>query len=66
MTPQEIFEFLRDNLSLDISEDYGRDYGGRHGMTNYRSFTVKLNCVNPETQKTEELSSQSFSIDLSD
>lgn len=63
MTPQEIFEFIRDNLSLDIEEDGGRDYGGPDGMYNYRSFRFKLSLNNPATGKAEVISEQSFSID---
>ena len=27
MTKQEVFEFIRDNLSLEIDEDHGTGYG---------------------------------------
>lgn len=65
MDKKEIFEYLRDNLSLSIEEDGGRDYGRPGcGLTQYRSFTFKLNLTNPETQKDEEISSDRFSIDL--
>lgn len=63
MTQQEIFEFIRDNLSLDVKEDGGRDYGGPGGMYNYRSFNFKLTLKNPETDKEEILSEHSFSIE---
>jgi len=64
MTKQEIFEFLRDNLSFSIDEGCGRDYGrpGR-GLSNYKSFTFELKLTNPETGKDEVLSHQSISID---
>lgn len=64
MTPQEIFEFLRDNLSLDIDEGSGRDYGGPGGMYNFRSFSFKLKLKNPTTGQEEILSEHSFSIDV--
>jgi hypothetical protein len=63
MTPQEIFEFIRDNLSLDLAEDSGRDYGGPNGMYNFRSFRLKLNLTNPATGKVEVISEHQFSID---
>lgn len=59
MTKQEIFEFLRDNLSLSLDEDYGSDYGRF-----YRHFEIRLSLTNPETGKDETISYQSFSIDL--
>lgn len=64
MTKLDIFNFIKENLTLSIDEGGYRDYGGRHGLSNYRSFSFKLKLTNPETGKDEEISSDSFSIDL--
>jgi hypothetical protein len=62
MSPKEIFEFLKDNLSLDIDSDYGRDYG-RNGLETNKYYTIKLNLTNPETNETVNISTISLSLD---
>ena len=65
MIEQDIFNFIKDNLTLSIDEGSGRDYGrSGGGMGSYRTFSVKLKVMNPKTMEYEVLSSESFSIDL--
>lgn len=62
MTQQEIFDFIKNNLSLDIDSDYGRDYG-RNGLETYKYYKIVLNLYNPETQNAEVISSVTLSLD---
>jgi hypothetical protein len=57
-----MFEFIKDNLSLDIDSDYGRDYG-RNGLEINKYYTIKLNLTNPETNETVNISTISLSLD---
>jgi hypothetical protein len=62
MSPKELFEFLKENLTLDIGDSYESDYG-REGLKTYKSYTIKLLLTNPETNKTETIGTVSLSMD---
>jgi len=58
MNKQEIFEFLRDNLSFEIEENNGTDYG-----RSYREVFFFLKLTDPATGKAETLSEQRISLE---
>lgn len=57
MDKKEIFEFLRENLSLEINDNDGTDYG-----RSFRELIFYLKLINPETGKPETISEQRFSL----
>lgn len=63
MNKQEMFEFIRDNVSLTVEGDYDRDYGVG-GMRNYKLYRFTLKATNPETGKDEVISQETITIEL--
>lgn len=55
---KEIFDFLSNNLRLEIGDDTGFDYGRK-----YRELRIKLILMNPETQQEEIISSETISLE---
>jgi len=54
---QALFDFLRDNLSLEMDDNNGVDYGRE-----YHEVILYLRLINPETGKPETISEQRFSM----
>lgn len=55
---KEIYEFLSNNLRLDIDDNCSVDYG-----RSFRELTIRLLLKNPETGCEETLSSHQVSIE---
>jgi hypothetical protein len=61
MTKQDLYEFIRDNVSISVDTYPETDYG--------RSCTVvkiRLLVNNPETDKSEVISTETFTMDHSE
>lgn len=50
MTKQEMYEFVRDHLRIQVDEKDYYDYGKFS-----KSFTIRLMLTNPESGKEEEI-----------
>ncbi len=53
MTKQEVFEYLKDNLSLDISDEY-REWG--------RIIKFNINLTDPSTGESVTIIKDSFEV----
>jgi hypothetical protein len=60
MDKQELFDYLSENLSLEIVDNRGDDYG-----RSYQEVLFYLKLINPATGKDEIISSDRFSVDRS-
>ena len=60
---EEMYEFVKEHLSLRLIESSGRDYMyAGEGLTEYKSFKIQLVLRHPTTGEDEVISSESFSI----